>query len=218
MNNNKPMLQIALDTFDLDSALEKTRLVHESIEIIEVGTILCLAEGLGAVKTIKTLYPDKIVLADVRIVEAGGIISKMVFDSGADWVSMMSAATLSTMEVVAKETFSRGRDVQVELLDDWDRQKADQWLELGIKQVIFHRSRDAEAKGLSWDDETLQMIADLAGQGFKVSVTGKLAPQDISLFKGIPVYAFVAGRAIREAADPKAAADEFQNAIRETWK
>ena len=217
MQNDEPMLQVALDTLDLDTALKSTRLVADVVDIIEVGTILCLAEGLGAVKTVKMLYPDRLVLADVRIAEAGALISKMVFEAGADWVSVLSSASLSTMEVVAKEAFSHGGDVQVELQEDWTMEKAMKWQALGIKQVIIHRSRDTEKAGMSWGPKDLELVKELSDKGFKVSVTGKMSVDDIALFKGIPVYAFVAGRAIRDADDPTQAAEDFQNAIKATW-
>ncbi len=214
----RPMLQVAMDTKDLDSALKVTRLVYDVVDIIEVGTILCLAEGLGAVKTIKTLYPDNLVLADVRIAEAGALIAKMVFDAGANWISVLSSAALPTIETVAKEAFSKGGDVQIELQEGWTKEKANQCKALGITQVIFHKSRDAEKLNPGWDPELLDVIRSMSDQGFKVSVTGNLNPDDLSVFKGIPVYSFVAGRAIRAASDPRAAAEEFNAAIKKNWQ
>jgi len=213
-----PMLQVALDTLDLNSALQTTRLVHDVVDILEVGTILCLAEGLGAVKTIKTLYPDNIVLADVRVAEAGALISKMVFDAGANWISVLSSAALPTIETVAHEAFSRNGDVQIELQDGWDRSKVNQIRDLGISQLIFHKSRDSELLGPGWDPELLDTIKSMSSQGFKVSITGNLNPGDMATFAGIPIYSFVAGRAIRDAKDPRAAAEEFQAAIKAVWQ
>jgi 3-dehydro-L-gulonate-6-phosphate decarboxylase len=218
MDRKLPMLQVALDTNNLDTALSATRQVHDVVDILEVGTILCLAEGLGAVKTIKTLYPGNLVLADVRIAEAGALIADMVFDAGADWVSVLSSASLQTMQVVADRAFKSGGDVQIELQDEWSIEKAKQWFDLGIKQIIFHRSRDAEKLGLNWDNKTLDAIQEFSEMGYLVSVTGKMSPDDIPLFRGIPVYAFVAGRAIRDAKNPRAAAEQFQSAIKNTWK
>lgn len=212
-----PMLQVALDTVDLDTALKTTRLVHDVVDILEVGTILCLAEGLGAVKTIKTLYPDNIVLADVRVAEAGALISKMVFDAGGDWISVLSSASLATIETVAKEAFSKGGDVQIELQDGWELSKVHQIKELGIDQLIFHKSRDSELLGPGWDPELLRTIKSLSEQGFKVSITGNLNPSDMATFAEIPVYSFVAGRSIRDAEDPRGAALQFQSAIQAVW-
>lgn len=61
-----PMLQVALDNQTLASAYETTRLIAEEVDIIEVGTILCVGEGVRAVRDLKALYPHKIVLADAK--------------------------------------------------------------------------------------------------------------------------------------------------------
>lgn len=215
---DKPLLQIALDTYDLPSALGPLQKAHHQIDVIEVGTILCLSEGMHAVRTIRSLYPTKIILADVRIAEAGSIISKMAFDAGADWVSIVSGAAPDTAEVVLKEAQSRDKDVQIELSDGWTWDMAQRWADLGIKQVITHRSRDAEAKGtLSWSKEDIDTVRRLADMGFKVTITGGVKPDDVALFAGIPVYIFIAGRAIVKADDPAFAAQEFQHAIAQAF-
>ena len=211
---NKPLLQIALDTYDLPSALGPLQKAQEHIDVIEVGTILCLSEGMHAVRAIRSLFPDKIILADVRIAEAGSIISKMAFDAGADWVSVVSGAAPSSFEVVLAESQARQKDMQIELSDGWTWEKAQHWADMGVQQVIFKRSRDGEAKGsLTWSQEDLDTIGRLNDLGFKVTVTGGVKPADIPYFAGVPVYIFIAGRAIVKADDPLAAAKEFKDAM-----
>lgn len=214
----KPLLQIALDTYDLPSALRPLQKAAHYIDVIEVGTILCLAEGMQAVRVIRSLFPEKTVLADVRIAEAGSIISRMAYDAGADWVSVVSGAAPDTAEVVLKEAQSRGKDVQIELSDGWTWEMARKWADLGIQQVITHRSRDAEAKGnLTWSQADFDTVCRLHEMGFKVTVTGGVKAQDIHRFAGVPVYIFIAGRAICGADDPAGAAQEFQNEIGRTF-
>ncbi len=210
----KPLLQLALDTFDLPSALAPLQQAAPHIDIIEVGTILCLSEGMGAVRVIRSLFPDKTILADVRIAEAGGIIAKMAFEAGADWVSVVSGAAPSTAEVVYDVAQQQGGDVQIELSDGWTWQQAARWREIGIDQAIIHRSRDAEAQGeLAWGRADLDNIRRLADMGYRVTVAGSVGVNDVSTFAGIPVYIFISGRAIRNAANPAGAAASFQRAI-----
>jgi len=202
---HRPMLQLALDTFDLPSALAPMQRACVHIDVVEAGTILCYAEGMHAVRALRALYPDKILLADVRIAEAGSIIAKLAFDAGADWVTVVSGATPATMEVVLKEARTRERDVQLELID-------------GIEQVIAHRSRDGEALGdLSWKPGDFDVMRRLADLGFKVTVAGGVEVADLPLFAGVPIHVFTVGRAIRSAADPAAAAAAFQEAIAKTY-
>lgn len=90
-----PMLQVALDNQTMDSAYETTRLIAEEVDIIEVGTILCVGEGVRAVRDLKALYPHKIVLADAKIADAGKILSRMCFEANADWVTVICCADIN---------------------------------------------------------------------------------------------------------------------------
>ena len=209
-----PKLQLALDTLDLPSALGPLQKASAYLDVIEIGTILCLAEGMRAVRIIRSLFPEKILLADVRIAEAGGLISKMAFDAGANWVSVVSGATMTTVEVVAREAQKNKGDVQIELIDGWTMEQAREWRNLGIEQIITHRSRDSEAKGdLTWSERDFNEIRMLAEMGFKVTVTGGVGLSDIPLFAGVPVYVFIVGRGIYKADHPEIAARSFRNAI-----
>ena len=210
----RPLLQLALDTPDLPSALAPLQQAAPHIDIIEVGTILCLAEGFGAVRIIRSLFPRKTILADVRIAEAGGIIARMAFEAGADWVSLVSGAALSTAEVVHAAAQEHGGQAQVELSEGWTWAQAKRWREIGIDQAIIHRSRDAEAQGkLAWAAADLDNIRRLADMGYRVTVAGSISLDDIPAFAGIPVSIFIAGRAIRNASHPQQAAAAFQAAI-----
>ena len=209
-----PKLQLALDTLDLPSALGPLQKASPYLDVIEIGTILCLAEGMRAVRIIRSLFPEKILLADVRIAEAGGLISKMAFDAGANWVSVDSGATMTTVEVVAREAQKNKGEVQIELIDGWTMEQAREWRNLGIEQIITHRSRDSEAKGdLTWSERDFNEIRMLAEMGFKVTVTGGVGLSDIPLFAGVPVYVFIVGRGIYKADHPEIAARSFRNAI-----
>jgi 3-dehydro-L-gulonate-6-phosphate decarboxylase len=190
----------------------------DHIDVIEVGTILCLSEGMHAVRIIRSLYPQKTILADVRIAEAGSVISKLAFDAGADWVSVVSGAAPETAGVVHEIAVARNKEVQIELSDGWTWDDAKKWADLGIQQVITHRSRDAELRGeLTWTQADFDVVHRLHDMGFKVTVTGGVKAPDIARFKGVPVYIFIAGRAIVKAEDPAAAALAFQTAIGETF-
>ena len=210
----RPLLQLALDTYDLPSALAPLQRAAPHIDIIEAGTILCLAEGMQAVRVISSLFPDKVILADVRIAEAGSIIAKMAFEAGANWVSVVSGAAPSTAEVVYEVAQEYAGDVQIELSEGWSWEEARRWRAIGISQAIVHRSRDAEAQGnLSWGERDLNTISQLAEMGYRVTVAGSVGIEDIAMFAGVPVHVIVCGRAIRDAQDPAQAAQAFQDAI-----
>ena len=210
-----PMLQVALDNQTMDSAYETTRLIAEEVDIIEVGTILCVGEGVRAVRDLKALYPHKIVLADAKIADAGKILSRMCFEANADWVTVICCADINTAKGALDVAKEFNGDVQIELTGYWTWEQAQQWRDAGIQQVVYHRSRDAQAAGVAWGEADITAIKRLSDMGFKVTVTGGLALEDLPLFKGIPIHVFIAGRSIRDAASPVEAARQFKRSIAE---
>ena len=209
----KPLLQIALDNNTLSDAIRSISQVGHEVDVIEAGTILCLAEGLEAVRCLRALYPNKIILADTKCADAGGTVAKNCADAGADWMTVICSATIPTMKAALKEV----KDLQVELYGDWTFEHAKQWKEAGLSQAVYHQSRDALLAGETWGEKDLNKIRKLVEMGFKVSVTGGLEKETLKLFKGIDVYTFIAGRGIREASDPAQAAREFKEEIDKYW-
>jgi len=214
----RPLLQVALDTTDLPSALRPLQEAARHVDIIEVGTILVLSEGMRAVREIRALFPDKTVLADVRIAEAGAIIARLAYEAGASWVSVVAGASLTTVEQVCVVARELGGQVQVELGEKYDPAQALAWRELGVQHVIVHRSRDAEAAGrLVWSDDDLNRVDELADLGFTVTVTGGVTAKELAVFAGKPVGVIIAGRAIVGAESPRQAAAELQQTITQIW-
>ena len=209
----RPLLQIALDNNTLSDAIRSISQVGNEVDVIEAGTILCLAEGMEAVRCLRALYPSKTILADTKCADAGGTVAKNCADAGADWMTVICSATIPTMKAALKEV----ADLQVELYGDWTFEHAKQWKEAGLSQVVYHQSRDALLAGETWGEKDLNKIKKLVEMGFKVSVTGGLEKETLKLFKGIDVYTFIAGRGIREASDPAQAARDFKEEIAKYW-
>ena len=213
-DTTKRKLQLALDVKTTSEALTALEAAASDIDVIEVGTILCLSAGMEAVRCIRAAYPRRTVLADVRIAEAGALIANLAFDAGADWVSVVSGAARSTVAAVAKIAQQRDRDVQIELSEGWTWEYVDYARSCGISQFIIHRSRDAEENGqLEWSGKDLDAIAELHRRGGRVSVTGGLKPAEIGTFISSPVEIFIAGRGIYGADQPHAVAKTYRAAV-----
>ncbi|MFT3833709.1 MAG: orotidine 5'-phosphate decarboxylase [Micropruina sp.] len=215
----RPRLQIALDFKDLPSALTPLQQAASGIDVIECGTVLILAEGLRVVREIRALFPEKEILADIRIAEAGKLLSQMAFEAGASLVSVVAGASMTTVEQVCAVAAEHGGEVQIELADEWyDADKARRWRAAGAQHVIVKRSRDREAAGdLSWGPDDLARVDELAAMGFTVTITGGIKADDLEVFAGHPVGIIIAGRSVAGADDPLAAADRMQTEIASVW-
>lgn len=212
----KPLIQIALDQTNLKDALAVADNVESFVDVIEIGTILAFAEGMNAVSTLRRNHPSHIIVCDMKTTDGGAILSKMAFEAGADWITVSAAAHIATITACKKVADEFGREIQIELYGNWTLDDAQRWVDLGIKQAIYHRSRDAELAGVGWGPEDLTKMRQLSDLGFELSITGGIVPEDIHLFEGIKAKAFIAGRAL-VGEKGKATAEALREQIARFW-
>jgi 3-hexulose-6-phosphate synthase len=214
-----PLIQLALDYFDLPSAIAMAQQVYRDVDILEIGTPLCKAGGMLAVSSIRALCPDNLILADIKSPDVGGGEAKMAFDAGADWMTVLGAAPLDTVKLALEEANSRpGKEMFIELTGIRDiLARAREWRNIGVERMVYHRGWDEGNLSRTWDGNDLATIAELINMGFQVSVAGGLGLEMVSFFKDVAISVFIVGRAIRETPDPAATARKFRAAIQETW-
>ncbi|HGD9329163.1 TPA: orotidine 5'-phosphate decarboxylase / HUMPS family protein [Escherichia coli] len=194
---SRPLLQLALDHSSLEAAQRDVTLLKDSVDIVEAGTILCLNEGLGAVKALREQCPDKIIVAN--------------------WMTIICAAPLATVEKGHAMAQRCGGEIQIELFGNWTLDDARDWHRIGVRQAIYHRGRDAQASGQQWGEADLARMKALSDIGLELSITGGITPADLPLFKDIRVKAFIAGRALAGAANPAQVAGDFHAQIDAIW-
>lgn len=208
-----PNIQVALDHSNTADAVRAAVAVGDTVDIVEAGTVLMCEVGSEVVQILKKLFPDKKVVADTKCADAGTTIARNCSNQGADIMTCICAAETATMISAAKEI----SEVQVELYGDWTFEQAQDWMDNGIDQVVYHQSRDALLAGVTWGEKDLEKVKKLIDMGFKVSVTGGLDIKTIELFEGVDVYTFIFGRAITEAESPAQSAKDIRARIEELW-
>lgn len=213
----KPLLQLALDHTDLTAALHTAKALKNHVDIIEAGTILCLCEGLQAVQTLRALCPAKILVADLKVADAGETLAQEAFKAGANWMTVICAAPLATVIKAHDVATTYQGEIQIELFGNWTVRDARDWYAAGIRQAIYHRGRDAQASGQTWGQADLDRMKQLSDIGLRLSVTGGITPADLPLFRDIDVQAFIAGRALSDAAQPAQVAQAFHQQINAIW-
>ncbi len=223
---SKPLLQIALDSLSLEKAVADAKQAESVVEIIEVGTILACAEGMKAVSTLRALHPNHILVCDLKTTDGGAILAKMAFEAGADWLTVSAAAHPATKAACKKvaDEFNAAhpelkvkKEIQIEIYGNWTFDDAKEWVASGVKQAIYHRSRDAELAGKGWTEEDIAKMQRLEEIGLELSITGGIVPEEIHLFKSIKnAKVFIAGRAL-VGEKGKATADAIRAEIDKYW-
>jgi 3-dehydro-L-gulonate-6-phosphate decarboxylase len=213
------MLQLALDYISLPKALVMAAQVAPEVDILEIGTPLCKAAGIEAVRAVREICPDKLILADLKTPDVGGLEAALAFDAGADMMTVIGGATLATVKEALAVAHQRGKQVLMELTGVRDiLERAVEWHEIGVERIVYHREWDAQSAGRMWTEADKDVIRKLIDMGFKLTVTGGLTLELLPFFADLPVSVLICGRGIREAADPRAAARQMRQSIQELWK
>jgi 3-dehydro-L-gulonate-6-phosphate decarboxylase len=211
----QPLIQLALDYFDLAPALAMAQLVHKEVDVLEVGTPLSKAAGMLAVRTLREMCPDKLIMADIKSPDVGGGEAKMAFDAGADWMTVLGAAPLDTVKLALDEASARpGKEMYIELTGIIDIiSRAKKWRDMGVDRMVYHLGWDEGNSSRSWGESDRQTIQQLREMGFQISVAGGIDLELMPFFKDLDISVFIIGRAIRESADPAKEARKFKAAI-----
>lgn len=212
----KPLLQIALDAPELDAALASAAKVASFVDVIEVGTILAFGTGVSSVRSLRNLYPNHIIVCDMKITDASAILTHMALENGANWITVSAAAHIATIQAAKKIVDDMGGEIQIELYGHWTIDDARAWIDMGITQAIYHRSRDAELAGVTWTDADLVKMKQLSDIGIELSITGGIVPENVHLFKDFKVKSFIAGRALASEKGPEIA-EAFHQSIAKYW-
>lgn len=213
----KPTIQLALDCSSTEEALRDCQTgVVDVIDILECGYSLIAAEGARVVKIFREAFPNKPLLADLKIVDAGNKIGGMLLDGRPDYTTVLCACEPGTITAVQEEAAKRGLNtkIQIELYGHWTFEDVKMWKEMGVSQLTLQHSGD---KPGGWTPEEIETLKKLCSYGIDVAATGSIGCDDLEKFRGIPVSCFIFGRAIRGAADPKAEALRIKAKIDEIW-
>ena len=106
----RPNLQIALDHNSLEDALADCMKVGEIVDIIEVGTILCLQEGQKAIRCLKRMFPNKTIVADTKCHD-GHLLRHLANDGCSSKRSpRITSRTIWRLDNATSSTMARIRD------------------------------------------------------------------------------------------------------------
>lgn len=211
-----PKLQVALDT---TSMCEAFRILggglDETVDIVECGTMLLLHEGLHAVDYLRTIYPDKILVADFKCVAPH--FGSRIIEHDPNFITILSVAEPHVQESIAREAIDRGKgqEAQIEIYGDYTIEDVRRWKSYGINQIIFNRPRTRKG---SWGAEDAADLKALIDEGMQVTATGGMCYEALDAIAGLPLYAIICGRSVLKAEKPAQEAQRIKARMAELWK
>jgi 3-hexulose-6-phosphate synthase/6-phospho-3-hexuloisomerase len=140
----RTIVQLSLDLIDLNEALRTAELaVRAGVDWLEAGTPLILAEGVRGVRELRSRHAEVPIVADLKIMDGGGLEAELMFRAGANMVVVMGQAHDETVESVVKAGHDFGGKVMGDNMAMPDPVIGAKRLEeLGCDYVIHHIGYD----------------------------------------------------------------------------
>jgi 3-hexulose-6-phosphate synthase len=206
-------LQVAIDLLSTADALALLNNVAEYVDIIELGTPLIKQQGLSVVTNVKAAYPDKLVFADMKTMDAGELEADLAFKAGADIMTVLGSAGDSTIAGAVKAGKAHGKAVVADMIGVVDKPtRLKELKKLGVSWVELHAGLDEQAQA-GYSIETLLEAGRSADILF--SVAGGINADRIEGVEAAGAMIAVAGAAIYGAKDPGAAAKALREKIQQ---
>ncbi len=214
VNGPFPVLQVALDFIEAERAV---RLAHEAVaggaDWIEAGTPLITSEGLEAVRKLRAAFPNDVIVADTKTMDAGRIEFEAAANAGANIAVVLAAASDSTISQCVEAGHKYGLKTYCDTINIPDSRLGKRIAEitrLGVDYVGVHLSIDEQMLGLDplsrvriARDNTDLPIAVAGG------VTSETAPEMLQAGASIVIV----GGALHKASDARKAAAALRKAM-----
>uniref|UniRef100_A0A7C5XHT6 Orotidine 5'-phosphate decarboxylase domain-containing protein n=1 Tax=Ignisphaera aggregans TaxID=334771 RepID=A0A7C5XHT6_9CREN len=209
-----PLLQIALDFTDLKQALEVALNVAKAgAHIIELGTPLIKTYGLKALIDLKNLIDNKLIVADLKTIDAIELELTPFAQNGAHAVTILSFID----DDIISDAIALCRELDIDLIIDLMYQKnpvekAIKLADLGANIVNVHVGVDVQRKRNISVKQLLKEIEEIASSNIIVAVAGGIKPKDVKLFAEHGAKIIIIGSAITRHENPyKATIEALQN-------
>ncbi|MNW41565.1 3-hexulose-6-phosphate synthase [compost metagenome] len=164
-------LQLALDLVNIPGAIEVVQEVESYIDVVEIGTPIIINEGLHAVKAIKEAFPQLEVLADLKIMDAGGYEIMKAAEAGADIVTVLGATDNATIKGAVEEAKKQKKQIMIDMINVKNiEERAAEIDALGVDYICVHTGYDLQAEGKDSFAE-LQAIKGVVKQA-KTAIAG----------------------------------------------
>ena len=198
-------LQLAYDLGTYEELYPFMEEIEEAVDIIEIGTPVILREGVSQIENVKKRFPDKLIFADLKIMDAGKLEADIGFQAGADMVSVLGLASKKTIEAAK---------IMIDMINLQDPiRKWGDFMVMGMDYGCLHTAHDDVTDG----ENSLEIVEKFheAHGGQQISVAGGIDPEKLKNLKSCQPEILVVGSYITTAVDPSKAVKTIRQVMNE---
>ena len=208
----RPLIQLALDSLDVNETLKLAALAAPYIDIFEIGTPCIKHNGIELVRELKKRFPNKLVLVDLKTMDAGEYEATPFYAAGADICTVLGVSGAATIKGVVDAARKYNAEVQVDLINVPDKLAcAREAAKLGVHIIGVHTGLDAQAAGQT-PFADLQNVVSLK-LPVRISVAGGVKAATVQQVAKTGANIVVIGAAIYGAPSPADAAREISELL-----
>lgn len=205
-------IQLAIDELSLDEALSNLDEIIPFIDIIEVGTPFVIDAGRVAVRKLKEKYPDKEVLCDAKIMDAGAYESELAFEAKADYVTVLGLTDDSTILGCVEVAKKYGKKVLVDMICVENLGKRIPEIEaLGVDIIAVHTGADLQKQGRTPLQDLVEMKKHV--KKCQIAVAGGINLATVDSYIQESPNILIVGSGILNDAQPKEVAEGIYRKI-----
>ena len=212
MKPKKPVLQVALDFVDIERALQVAEeAVAGGADWIEAGTPLIKSEGLNAVRALRKHFPNNVIVADMKTMDAGRAEVEAAAKAGANIIDVLGAASDATVKECVEAADNYGAEIVVDLIevgDPVDRARAAE--AAGADYIAVHTAIDVQMRGGD-PFERLKVIANSVE--IPVAVAGGINSETVAKAVESGADIVIVGGAIIKSKNARKAVEEIKRAM-----
>ena len=210
----EPLVQIALDFVNLNRALKVAEAATAGgADWLEAGTPLIKSEGLDCLRALRKKFPQKTVVADMKIMDVGRIESESAFKAGANVVCVLGVADDSTVRECVEAAKNYGGRIMVDLLGVSDpTRRAKEVEKMGIDYIGMHTSIDEQMRGKDPFSKLREVSRTVS---VPVAVAGGINSETAAKAIDAGASVVIVGGAVIKAKDPREATRVIKEAIKD---